>query len=265
MLLHEYRNEINQMELYYKEMKKGMKPWDMAIFTKLVQEFLLKGLDNLCSSLSIQANGKVVCGCIKSIIPCSSDEDKYTGATVKTFVRSANTDSSRKSLDIDNSETPKFFFNTDFRSIIQGEERTNHDVFYRQNLIEYDKELHKLGKQYDNTTPHWSDRYKAAIVAPIRIANSRLHYSSQKTKYDIIGFLCIDSMDTNIFTEAQRENFTYLVKAFSSIFYNIMSKYQYYMLMFCEHEKNNSGTSCNSSNSNNKININQRKKYKKHK
>lgn len=57
-LLHKYRNEINQMEYYHKEIERSEQTWNMAIFTKLVQEFLVKELDCLCSSISIQPNEK---------------------------------------------------------------------------------------------------------------------------------------------------------------------------------------------------------------
>lgn len=236
-LLHDFRNEINQMELYYKEIEQKKRSWDMALFTKTVEEVLVKGLDYLCETMSAQAGGQKICGCVKHIVGNSFGDINYNNASVMTFVRSGNTDSARKRLDIETVKKAKVFENTDFRSIILGEENGNSDVFYQQNLLKFDEQLRKVGKRYDNTTPHWEDYYRATIVAPIRIANKRLFYKPENECYDILGFLCVDTMRTDVFTEKQRENFTYTIKAYAAVFYNALSKYQYYMMKFDEYEK----------------------------
>lgn len=235
-LLHDFRNEINQMELYYKEIEKKKRSWDMAIFTSIVEESLKKGLNCLCETLSIQSGGEKISGCVKHIIGNGNDDINYNNALVMTLVRSENTDSVRKRLDTENGKQTKVFANTDYSSIILGNEHKNQDVFYKQDLKKYDKQLAEVGKHYENTTPHWEDYYRAAIVAPIRIANKKLFYKTENESYDILGFLCLDTMSTNVFTEQQRENFTYTIKAYSAVFYNMMSKYQYYMMKFNEYE-----------------------------
>lgn len=40
-LLHDFRNEINQIELYYKEIENGKRNWDIALFTEIVSKFLI--------------------------------------------------------------------------------------------------------------------------------------------------------------------------------------------------------------------------------
>lgn len=129
--------------------------------------------------------------------------------------------------------------NTDFRTIVNGDQSCNNDVFYKRNLIKYDRQLNKAdpNAHYDNTTEHYEQYYIATIVAPIRIANKRLFYKKENTDYDLLGFLCVDTLDGNLFTEKRRETFTYIVKSYASLFYNMMSKYQYYMMKFAEHEK----------------------------
>lgn len=239
-LLHDFRNDINQLELYYKDIECGKK-WDMDLFTVMVSQFLINGLDNLCETLQIlSGGGKKICGCVKYLYTNETGKISYYNALVKTFVRSSNTDSNRIVLDEKNINKPiKVSENTDFRTIINGDQNCNNDVFYKQNLIKYDKQLNKAdpNAHYDNTTEHYEQYYIATIVAPIRVANKRLFYKKENTDYDLLGFLCVDTLDGNLFTRRQRETFTYLVKAYASVFYNIMSKYQYYMIKFAEYEK----------------------------
>ena len=240
-LMHDFRNEINQMELYYKDIEAGRREWDMELFTTLVSKYLVQGLDNLCEILQVLSGShKKICGCIKYLYTNETGAINYNNALVKTFVRSQNTDSNRVVLDEKNAEKPiKVSENTDFRTIVNVDQSYNNDVFYKQNLIKYDKQLSKAdpNSHYDNTTEHYEQYYIATIVAPIRVANKRLFYKSENTDYDLLGFLCVDTLDGHLFTENRRESFTYIVKAYASTFYNIMSKYQYYMMKFAEYEK----------------------------
>ena len=240
-LMHDFRNEINQMELYYKDIESGIREWDIELFTTLVSKFLVQGLDNLCEMLQILSGShKKICGCIKYLYTNETGAINYNNALVKTFVRSRNTDSNRVVLDEKNAGKPiKVSENTDFRTIVNGDQIYNNDVFYKQNLIKYDKQLSKAdpNSHYDNTTEHYEQYYIATIVAPIRVANKRLFYKSENADYDLLGFLCVDTLDGHLFTESRRESFTYIVKAYASTFYNMMSKYQYYMMKFAEYEK----------------------------
>ena len=240
-LMHDFRNEINQMEVYYKEIELEMREWNMELFTTLTSKFLVQELDNLCEILQVLSGShKKVCGCIKYLYTNETGPINYNNALVKTFVRSRNTDSNRVVLDEKNAGKPiKVSENTDFRTIVNGDQSYNNDAFYKQNLIKYDKQLSKAdpNAHYDNTTEHYDQYYIATIVAPIRVANKRLFYKSENTDYDLLGFLCVDTLDRYLFTESQRESFTYIVKAYASTFYNMMSKYQYYMMKFAEYEK----------------------------
>ena len=240
-LMHDFRNEINQMELYYKDIESGIREWDIELFTTLVSKFLVQGLDNLCEMLQILSGShKKICGCIKYLYTNETGAINYNNALVQTFVRSRNTDSNRVVLDEKNAGKPiKVSENTDFRTIVNGDQIYNNDVFYKQNLIKYDKQLSKAdpNSHYDNTTEHYEQYYIATIVAPIRVANKRLFYKSENADYDLLGFLCVDTLDGHLFTESRRESFTYIVKAYASTFYNMMSKYQYYMMKFAEYEK----------------------------
>lgn len=56
---------------------------------------------------------------------------------------------------------------------------------------------HKKGN-YKNCTEQFWDLYKATIVLPIRVSKKDLK-NEDAIKYDIMGFLCIDSLDAKAF------------------------------------------------------------------
>jgi hypothetical protein len=79
--------------------------------------------------------------------------------------------------------------------------RDEGDIFYAPNLRKYDKAQRKMGDPdgYLNSTKSWGDFYNSTVVAPIRIDAERIGVDD--VRYDLLGFLCADSMSTRAFPE----------------------------------------------------------------
>lgn len=76
--------------------------------------------------------------------------------------------------------------NSDFKGIVDG-----HLTCFCSN------DLYKAAEEgkYFNDNPDWRKRYRSTIVWPIRC------YDREKAHHELLGFLCIDSMEPNIFDE----------------------------------------------------------------
>lgn len=223
--LHDYRNVINEIEKSYKENK-----LTESFLHKSVEDFLENALDYLTETLTIMT-GQKVCGCVKLIMSGNGlQRISYKDVNVKTFARSKNTNSKRKSNDVKTQRRGvPIRENTDFMSIVADDRNGNDSYFYQQNLKEYDKLLRKTGGGYKNTTEHWDEYYIGTIVVPIRIANSRLFYTVDDDSYCIWGFLCVDSLSKKAFPVEQESNYTNIMKAYAASLFNILSKYQFYL------------------------------------
>ena len=242
-LLHDYRNVINDLECSY---KKG-KLTDEQL-TVMVTRFLENSLDYLVDTLS-EMSGQVISGCVKAIIGGNCNRISYEEAKVNTFVRSHNTNPSRRSLDQRDEKEVFLRDNTDFMDIVAEDRNKDDPVFYQPNLKRYAEQLKEIGKVYRNSTPHWDEYYIGTIVAPIRIASKRLFYldnnfSKRRAKkgkkhsvYYTLGFLCVDSLSEEAFSWDKKENYTYIVKAYAAAMFNILSKNQFYLKRL--HEKAN--------------------------
>lgn len=222
-LLHDYRNTINEMECFYKR-----KTLTVESLTLMVDSFLKDGLGCLSDTLTYMT-GYEVCSCVKSIIGEGFDNIEYRNARVKTFVRSQNSKPERKSYDVNRPEGVRISENTDFMDIVSKDRIGNDSAFYQPDLKEYDAQLRKINKSYQNTTLRWDEYYIGTIVVPIRIANSRLFYTNAEKSYNTLGFLCVDSMSNKAFPLKQKENYTNIMKSYAAMFYNIMNKYKFYL------------------------------------
>ena len=65
----------------------------------------------------------------------------------------------------------------------------------------------------------------------------RAQKSKKHSVYYILGFLCVDSLSEEAFSWNQKENYTYIVKAYAAAMFNILSKNQFYLKRL--HEKAN--------------------------
>ena len=235
--LHDYRNATNKLE---KEYKDGILSEEMLHGE--VKSYLETALNYLSDTLS-SLTGKPVCSCVKLIIGGDVDGVKYEEARVKTFARSHNTDRERTSIDVRTGGKGVLISkNTDFISIVSNNDG-NDSYFYKGNLKKYEKELHKNGEKYLNTTENWSKYYIGTIVAPIRAANNILFYRQKDEDYCIWGFLCVDSLYKTAFLPSKEKNYSHIVKSYASVLFNVMSKYQYYLIQLNDPNRNSQDSS----------------------
>lgn len=226
--LHDFRN------LYFSLLKSHKNQEDsIQSLTTEVERYIEESLDQLCEILK-SFTKKEICASVKIIESSRGDINTEDGididdATVKTFARSKNTDVKRKGNDNFSEVGPKLKDNTDFLDIVDPKRKNNCSYFYQRDLIQYDKALRKIGEKYRNTTENWDKYYRGTIVAPIRIANKYLHYTQKNEYYDIVGFVCVDSLSTWAFLANQENYNSKLVKAFAAEMYVILSKYKYYL------------------------------------
>lgn len=235
--LHDFRN------LYFSLTKSHKNKEDsITILTNEVRKYMEDSLDYLCDTLN-SFTRKKICGCIKIIETEKgklSNNIKLEEATIRTFARSRNTDYNRGRND-KSKIGPKLIDNTDFFEIIDPSEENSMPYFYKRDLVRYQKELDNIGKTYKNTTSNWQKYYRGTIVAPIRIAREHLYYTEDDGYYDILGFLCVDSMSTRAFLKNQERFNCSIVKAYAAEMYVVLSKYRYYLQQIYERNGKNEG------------------------
>lgn len=231
LFLHDFRNAYFDILKEHKINQSGDKKSRIIALTRDTQTFLTNTLDYLCEILTVNT-GQKVSACIKLIENTGNvtNIDKEN-ATVVTFCRSTNTDKQRKSNDGTKSKSISIKKNTDFYDILDENSLTTNSFFYQTDLLQFDKDLRKIGRKYLNTTDNYEEYYKGTIVAPIRIKREKLHYLGEDNGYDIIGFLCVDSLSINAFrnNESDRENYSNIVKSFAAELYIILNKYNFYL------------------------------------
>lgn len=230
--IHDLRNTYFDILKEHKHAKGVDAQTKIERLTKDTKVFLEKLLDYLCDILET-TTGKEIHGCIK-LIENTQDKDRYINlvtATVTTFCRSKKSQFQRMSNDQNNKEPQKISRNTDFYDILDANNPDTDSWFYQSNLLEYAKRLRKSGKHYSNTTAGWEEFYRSAIVVPIRVANEHLFFNSLNSGYNVVGFLCVDSMSTEAFrdTEFDKKIYLHIVKSFAAESYIILSKYSYYL------------------------------------
>lgn len=115
--------------------------------------------------------------------------------------------------------------NSDFYDILSP--NSDRSYFYQQNLVEYAKKCEKQGSGYRNSTPDWYLYYQGTIVVPISIANKRLN--KKKSCYDVLAFLCIDSMSTEAFLKSEESYNINIARAVAAQMYIMLSQYRQYL------------------------------------
>lgn len=230
-LLHDFRNSYFEILNHYKN--QVLTP---ALLTKDIQSFLESALDNLCKIFS-EFTRQEVSACIK-YIDGVTEKINLMDATVRTLIRSKNSDINRINND-KNVGSVKINDNTIFRNILDPQNGNKKSYFYQRNLIKYAAILKKSGQHYDNTTQNWDDYYRSTIVVPIRIANERLFFNEQSNSYNVIGFLCIDSLSVNAFLENQEKYNVFLMKSFAAEIYTILNQYKYYLKILTDGGREN--------------------------
>lgn len=198
----------------------------VELLTEVVKNFLQKSLDDICEIYK-EFSYQDISACIKYIDSIGKVDRER--ATIKTFVRSSSTDSKRNENDNNRLEPIYIKDNTDFYSILSPNSTNKKSYFYQRNLVQYAKDAEKNGDSYNNSTKNWERYYKSTIVVPISIANKRLFFNSRNDCYDVIGFLCIDSLSTDAFLEKDERYNIDVAQAFAAEMYVILNQYKYYL------------------------------------
>lgn len=195
----------------------------VELLTEKTEAFLQIALDEICDIYK-EFTHQEVFACIKYIDQVGNiDRDT---ATIKTFARSSNTDSERCENDNNNEKPVYVKDNTDFYSILSPNSPNKKSYFYQGNLVKY---AENKDNNYNNSTRNWQEYYKSTIVVPISIANKRLYTSNIKHCYNVIGFLCMDSLSTDAFLEREERYNIDLAQAFAAEFYVFLSQYKDYL------------------------------------
>ena len=87
-------------------------------------------------------------------------------------------------------------------------------------------------RRYENTNVNYLNSYKSTIVVPIRIETEKLYDIKNKNKYNVIGFLCVDSLSTDAFLSKQEKFNCNIVKAFANNIYVLLGQYAHYLKTF---------------------------------
>lgn len=229
---HDLRNSYFDILQRHKKAVKDSTTSRIQGLTQDTRIFLENSLNYLCEILS-SMSGQEIHGCVKLI---ENAQGKSSGlniktATVRTFCRSKNSQPERIANDKTDRTPKRIFDNSDFYDILDSTNVDANSYFYQSNLVDYKKKLKASGKKYKNTTEDWEKYYRSSIVVPIRAANERLFFTRRRAGYDVIGFLCVDSMSTEAFrnNEFDKRNYTYIVKSFAAEMYIILNMYSYYL------------------------------------
>lgn len=198
-------------------------PW----LTQMYKNELMRVLDNLCHVMKAYT-ARDVSACIKLIT--DNDDDApldAENATLITFCRSPDSEGSRNGYESKINAIP-IKDNTDFYEVVSKDYEK--DYFYQTNLVAYDELLHKSKERYRNTNADWKLYYQSTIVVPIRISFNKLYHQKKKDEhFHIIGFLCIDSLATDAFTEKQEKYNVAIMNAYADLLYILLSQYRYYL------------------------------------
>lgn len=170
-----------------------------------------------------------VSACIKLVVPGKNDK-------VITFARDTLSDEKRSYNS--KSEPVPIKDNSDFYDIIN---EGTYSYFYVPNLKKYKVAIDNVSDghhKYKNTSIDWPDHYLGTMVVPIG--------ELQKNKYQVIGFLCLDSLNSKAFAMKQKDINIKLAKSFSNIYGIAVNEYKA-MEMKSEDKMTNKSSTINKS------------------
>jgi hypothetical protein len=148
---------------------------------------------------------------------------------VKTLCRSHNTVAERSNDE--GQALARIGDNTDFR-LITKEQRP---YFLAEDLHEFDRISRKAGfEPYQNSNLDWEKYYLSTIVVPIRIENRLVGTAS--SGYDLLGFLCVDSLSISAFRESDAQTYVNFLQSFAHLLYPYFERI-YYLLQGIERSK----------------------------
>lgn len=241
-LLHDFRNEINELESQFGN--RALSADKLAQLSTRVRDLALKSVDHLVETIKMLSRKQCISGCVK-LIDYSDSKQEVKNSKVTTYIRDSRSPAERRALDesadlksvyIKDNTAFLHFFEVDDPSLFET------SYFYQGNLLEYDKQLKQEGKGgYHNTTPNWQNYYLGTAIAPIRVKTKRIDPTFELDDYTLIGFLCIDSKDTSVFTEKKKRLYCYILKSYAALIFQIL----YFYMKVLKKSKANHATSSN--------------------
>lgn len=196
-------------------------------FEQYVTLEILQLVDSLANELS-KVLGSDIRACIKCLKYTALNEEDILKMNLVTFARSGlqNIDETmQEHLQPINIEE-----NTDFSEIVKSSNNSRQrQYFYEKNLKKFDEKLRSKGEKYRNTNLSWESDYLTTIVCPIRLRRRTSDTDDSVLKYDLIGFLCVDSMDEEAFCNEYSDFCFDLLKGIADILYVYLDRFiEYY-------------------------------------
>jgi hypothetical protein len=170
---------------------------------------------NILAAVLTDSTGYPISVCIKYFDiadPVIADRG-LNDLLVKTMCRSANSHPARLKTNsceraVDNTALAKIVFD-------------NWDCFAQSDLYRYKE---KYNEEYVNSDQNWKKYYRSTIVVPIRIKLSVTDPSHEKAGYDLLGFLCADSMSNQAIENNEISDYVNVVKGFADILYQYFDR-----------------------------------------
>lgn len=217
-LLHRVRDSIYFMENAYEN-----KQFSSVIdFEEFVTSQILQLMDFMSQELSKLTKCDVRT-CIKSIYYTTDTEDEIISGKLVTFARSGYKNVNEMMQE--HREPIVISENTDFLSIVSSEKnRRQRQYFFETNLEKYDQHLRKNGDCYKNSNIAWKEDYITTIVCPIRLKRKK-SFNNSFLVYDLIGFLCADSLDETAFTKETKTFCLDIMKGMADILYVYLDRF----------------------------------------
>ncbi len=228
--LHDFRNRMNEIELHYKDETITTNSQIHQLTTE-VKVLIEKSLNYLVESVKTTSNREDISACVKLIdYPNSSSDFSLEDTYVSTFVRDSRCPQERLAVDESELKSVPIIDNTAFLYFFKKGKTSRFEtsIFYQGNLIEYDKFLKEHGdeKGYCNTTPNWDKYYQGTAVVPIRIKTHRIEQNCDKPdEYTILGYLCIDSEKTGVFTKNKKDLYSNILKSYAALLFQVLYFY----------------------------------------
>jgi len=212
-IIHQYNEIIDSYEEYVYDYEKSCeKIDDINMLYTMTAEIMKMMIDKMKDVLH-DVTGQKVRVCIKSFAE-KYDAIDQTNMELITFCRS---DKDLMFSGRERSIRVKLNENTDFNLIMSN--NTSYPYFAYNGLTTFEKHT---GVKYMNSTDGWDERYNATIVHPI--CKCIETEKNGKQKYQILGFVCIDSLSVKAFTKDNAKICIGFNKAMAHLLFKILDK-----------------------------------------
>lgn len=168
--------------------------------------------------------GREVSTCFKMCVEYTEPNSDITTKGTVTLARDTVSDAERDTRGVE--KVVPLEENSDFYEIVNGKNVSpSRTYFYQGDLKKYSEKLSAISDgriQYRNSNRDWSKHYLATIVVPVK----NIIITDSEKKYEILGFLCVDSMSTTAFSEKQKVINIRLLQCFADVFSVVLKAYK---------------------------------------